>query len=471
MHSVGSSAGALGDQIADVVHHIRVVAQTANQRVGTEPTIEHVVDSVAGHHIVEGIAGAIDRRCPGQGQVLDVRTQGVGHRRLHRIGAFIGILGDQIADVVHHIGVVTQAARQRVSASPTIEYVVAGIAGHHVVQDIAGAIDRSCPGQSQVLDIASQRIGDRRLHCVGSSAGALRDQIAGVVHHVGVVAQPADQCVSANTAIEYVVAGVAGQHIVQGIAGGVDRRSSGQGQVLDIGAQRIGDRRLHYVGARACRFGHDIARIVDDIGVVASSTNQCVGTDTAIKDIGATVASQQVVVSVAGCVDGHRPGQGQVLDIRTQCVTDRCIDAVRAFVGILGDYVRSAIHDIGVVADATDHRIVTRATVQRVVAGAAGQRVGSRIAGQHIVERITGGIDSARSCQCEAFYIVAQRVRNRSIDKIAAFIRQFNDNIANIIDRVSIVTTTAGQAISVATTIQRVITFITIQGIPTRCSN
>ena len=59
MHSVGSSAGALGDQIADVVHHIRVVAEAANQRVYTGATIQGVIPSIARQHIARRIAGAV----------------------------------------------------------------------------------------------------------------------------------------------------------------------------------------------------------------------------------------------------------------------------------------------------------------------------------------------------------------------------------------------------------------------------
>ena len=60
------------------------------------------------------------------------------------------------------------------------------------------------------------------------------------------------------------------------VAGAVDVAAAGQGQVLDVGAERVADRRLHRVGALVERLGHHVAGIVDDVGVVAERRRSCV---------------------------------------------------------------------------------------------------------------------------------------------------------------------------------------------------
>ena len=69
------------------------------------------------------------------------------------------------------------------------------------------------------------------------------------VDHVGVVAGPPASCrrraaISVSlppqrAAVERVVAGVAGERVVEGVAGAVDVGRPGQGQVLDVGAERV----------------------------------------------------------------------------------------------------------------------------------------------------------------------------------------------------------------------------------------
>ena len=80
-------------------------------------------------------------------------------------------------------------------------------------------------------------------------------------------------------AVEDVAAGIAGNDVGVAVAGAVDVGAAGQGQVLDIGAERVADRRLHRVGAGAHGggFRHHVAGVVDDIGVVAVAAGQGVG--------------------------------------------------------------------------------------------------------------------------------------------------------------------------------------------------
>ena len=105
------------------------------------------------------------------------------------------------------------------------------------------------------------------------SLSALGHHVAGVVDHVGVVAGAADHGVGAGAAVERVVAAVAGEDVGERVAGAVDVGAAGQGQVLDVGAERVADRRLHRVGALVERFRHHVAGVVDDVGVVAGAAD------------------------------------------------------------------------------------------------------------------------------------------------------------------------------------------------------
>ena len=177
------------------------------------------------------------------------------------------------------------------------------------------------------------------LHRVGALAERLGHHVADVVDHIGVVAEATDHRVGAGAAVENVVAAVAGEGVVEAVAGAVDVGAAGQGQVLDVGAERVGDRRLHRVGAFAERLRHHVAGVVDDIGVVADAADQEVGAQAAIErvvasaageHVDAAVAGEDVVEGVAGAVDVGAAGQGQVLDVGAERVGDRRLHRVDA---------------------------------------------------------------------------------------------------------------------------------------------
>ena len=174
---------------------------------------------------------------------------------------------------------------------------------------VAGAVDVGAAGQGQVLDIGAERVADRRLYRVGARVERLRDHVAGVIDHVGVVAEAADHGVGADAAVEHVVAAVAGDDVGVAIAGAVDVGAAGQGQVLDIGAERVGDRRLHRVGALVERLRHHVAGIVDDVGVVAGTAAHRVSAGPAVKRVIARAAGDEIVADTTG--DGIVPCTGE----------------------------------------------------------------------------------------------------------------------------------------------------------------
>ena len=69
---------------------------------------------------------------------------------------------------------------------------------------------------------------------------------------------------------------------------------AGERQVLDVGAERIGDRGQHRVGALAGVLDHHVADIVDHVGVVAEPARHGVGTGAAVEDVVAAIAGEGV---------------------------------------------------------------------------------------------------------------------------------------------------------------------------------
>ena len=130
-------------------------------------------------------------------------------------------------------------------------------------------------------------------------AGSFRHRIAGRIDDIGVVAGAAGHGVVAGAAVEHVVAAVAGQRVVEGVAGGVDGAGAGQRQVLDVGAERVADARLHRVGAFACSFGHGIAGRIHHIGVVAGAAAHGVVAGAAVEGVVARTTVQRIVAAEA----------------------------------------------------------------------------------------------------------------------------------------------------------------------------
>ena len=87
------------DAVADGVLD-QVVAGAAVDGVVAEPAGERVAAAVSGDDVVEPVAGAVDVGGPGQGEVLDVGAEREADRRLHRVGALVGVLGHHVAGIV-----------------------------------------------------------------------------------------------------------------------------------------------------------------------------------------------------------------------------------------------------------------------------------------------------------------------------------------------------------------------------------
>ncbi|CAF0856079.1 unnamed protein product [Rotaria sp. Silwood1] len=438
LHRVAALARVLGDEVADVVDDVGVVAGAAGHLVGTQAAVQHVVAGVAGQRVGEVVAGAVDVVGAGQHQVLDVGAQRPVDGRLHRVVALGGVLDRRVAAVVDDVDVVTDAADQLVGARTAVQHVGAAVAGDDVGQCVTGAVEVVGAGEDQVLDVVAEREADAGAHQIHALARRLDDDVAGVVDVVGVVARATCHRVGAQAAVDDVVVAVAGDLVGGRVAGGVDAVGAGQHQVFEVGAQRVGDAGADRVRAFAGVLDDDVTDVVDDVGVVARAAHQAVGARAAVQHVGAAVAGDDVVQLVAGAVDAGGAGQYQVLDVRAQHEAGRSAHGVDALARVLDDLVARVVDDVGVVARAARHDVGARAAVDDVVAAVAGDLVGQLVA---------GAVQVGRAREDQVLDVGFQHAADRGDLGVGARARVFDDDVAGGVDVVGVVTAAAGHRV------------------------
>ena len=386
----------LGHHVAGRVDDIGVVPAPAHHRVVARTAVEDVGTGIAGQRVVELIARAVDGPGPRQGEVLDFVPQRVADAALDEVGSLSIEFRHDIACRIDHVGVVAGSAQHGVVASAAAQGVGAAIAGQRVVERVAGRIDIAGPRQREVFHVGAGREGDAALNRIGPLARLLCHHIPGRIDHVGVVTGSAQHGVAAGATVEDVVAGVAGQRVGASIAGAVDVARPRQGQVLDIGAQRVADAALHRIGARAGTLRHHVARCIDHIRVIAGAAQHRVVARAAVESVVAAAAAQHVVARVAdqriveciaGSVDVAGPCQDQVLDVGAQRVADAALDRIGALTRELRNRIAGRIDDVGVITLAAEQFVIARPAVQGVVAGQAGDHILFRCTDQGVVPR------------------------------------------------------------------------------------
>ena len=81
---------------------------------------------------------------------------------------------------------------------------------------------------------------------------------------------------------------------------------------------------MHRISACTDVFGDNIARIVNDVGVIAQTASQCVGSGSTVErviatqsgqDVGGTIADNDIVQGIARAVDGSGSRQREVFEI------------------------------------------------------------------------------------------------------------------------------------------------------------
>src|SRR5262249_47961505 len=95
-----------------------------------------------------------------------------------------------------------------------------------------------------------------------------------IVDEVGIVTGAADHRIGADAAIEHVGTAVTGDHVVERVTGSGVAAVADQGQVLDIGAQRVAGDGHYNVGAFTGILGNRIVYVIAIIRVVAVAAGQ-----------------------------------------------------------------------------------------------------------------------------------------------------------------------------------------------------
>ena len=266
-----------------------------------------------------------------------------------------------------------------------------------------------------------------------------------------------------RTAVERVVRGVADELVIQRIAGGRGRRAI-QHYIFHMRAiaraigQRDVDPRVHRVDALIGEFSHHITGVVDKIGVVARAARHGVRTRRAVENVVIHVAGECVIERIAGGVGCRYAGQRQVLKVIAKRERHRGLHGVRAFRSILGNGVALVIHNISIVARATQQRVGVCAAIEYVVAGVANDAIGSGIA---------GAVDRGGAGQHQVFHLGRQRVCHAGFHRVEPAARQFVDRITNVINNIGVIPRAASHGVRACATVQRVAACITRQGVVT----
>ncbi len=288
VHPIAGVVDDVGVVTRPAVHGVRagaavqgVVPAFAGQEVVAVHAVQHVRRVVADESVVQAVARAFQAGAAGQLQDFDIRTQGVVDPRLDGVRSIAGVFDHGVARVVHHVGVVTRTAGHCVGARAAVESIVAAVAGYRVIQFVASTVDVAGAGQNQVFDVVGEGVGNARLHDVDAFADAFGYDVAGVIDDIGIVARAADQGIGPGATVQRVVAfqagqgvggAVAGENVVQFVAGAIDGSGADKREIFDVVGQCVGNARLGCVGAFTGIFNDRIASVVDDIGVVAGSS-------------------------------------------------------------------------------------------------------------------------------------------------------------------------------------------------------
>src|SRR5690606_26643929 len=89
-----------------------------------------------------------------------------------------------------------------------------------------------------------------------------------------------------RAAIQQIIPGAGEDQVVLGVTGDIGGSAAGDVQLLDMGTHGEGRGAAeHPVIAASGQFHHDVANLVDDIGVIAGEADQHVGTRTAVQQV------------------------------------------------------------------------------------------------------------------------------------------------------------------------------------------
>ncbi len=382
---------------------VGVVAGAAREDVGA---------GIAGENVVQSVTGTVDIAAADEGQILDIGQERVSNRGLDGVSASAEQFGDHVGDVVDEIGIVASTAEQRIGAEAAVEDIGCRVTGQDIIEFVTGEIDsnRCSTRYGGVLEVGAEGIGARcgqgDIDLIGALADAFGNRIGQDIHHVGVVAQTADQSVIAQTAVKDVVRSIPGEGVGQGVAGEVELGRAGaagvkalqigtEGQGGGRGQRRVATAQDDRVGAFVHVLGDRVLQQIgrgqiDLVSVVASAALEGVYAITAVKRIVAAIAGKDVGVSVTRAAPVGATGEGQILDVGCQGMADVALNQINAAIERFNDAVARA-DDVGVVAQPTDQGVVSCSSIENVSCGIASEDVGQFVAGEVDVNRRATG--------------------------------------------------------------------------------
>ena len=212
-----------------------------------------------------------------------------------------------------------------------------------------------------------------------------------------IISSAADQKIVAARAIQQIAAAVSGKDVVACVAIGAVGSGPEQGRILDgaVAERKEIERcriRSHFVAGVSTALFVDGVKEIDEVDVIAAAAAQSIRPRTAIQNVLASVACQDIGRGVAHDVEIGRTQKRAVLDLSRSEGGEidgegARLQFIAAVVALLIDDVSHAVHHVdivartavqGIVAGAAIKRIVPASTIDLIVCAVAGQLVGKR---------------------------------------------------------------------------------------------
>ena len=259
-----------------------------------------------------------------------------------------------------------------------------------------------------------------------------------------------------------------------------------RGQVFDIRCNAISHRSADFVRCiGGARFGHHIVGAIDDIHIVARTTNQSIRPGrTAGQHVITTAADNALAIAATRQTGIAQAGKDQLFDVRCNqgIGGQRNADLIRA-AGI-ADAIGGAIDDIHVVTRATDHgvvagsaiqRVIAVTTVKRIVATRAREIIVARAPGNRFVGRVACASEIRRSRRHPIRLNIGQALKatrkHIAGGHDAHFVSRasgIDNDVAGIIHDINIITVPADEAIDARSAIEKIVARTADQGVGPR---
>src|SRR6185369_14532360 len=248
-----------------------------------------------------------------------------------------------------------------------------------------------------------------------------------VVDQIGIVSGIAAHGVGTSTAIDDVGAAVADNHVVQGVAGAVDVNGPGQCQVLHVGGQRMAYRGEDAVGSGTGGLSHQIGGVVDNVAVISRTAHHQVGPGAPVQDVGAAVAGDDIVQSVAGAVGIGGTGERQLLHVVGEGIACRRIHGIIPFPDVLHHGIAAAVHDIGIISPP------------------AGEGVHATVADDGVGIGVAGAIDVGAAGQDQLLDVFRERIGSRGVDGVGTLACVLQHQVGGVVHVIGVVVAHAGE--------------------------